>query len=242
MALERYFRSISLNTKYPVTALIFLILLGITMILSFFYIFRNSMNIHAPLSVAAVWFLAGILSESLTVYSSKGNIYIAVTDAVFYAAYLCEGVQTAAAVIVVSFIFSIHKGGGKIRFIFNTPFRLTLFNLCHYILILMLIDMVFMFFSKITGGLFLIPAIVTAPFFFLFSCILNALFYKLEEKRNFRKYFADIFLPVLPDALLGSLGAVIVAMAYPVFGSLSVLLAVLPLAVARMAFVKAAEN
>ena len=178
--------------------------------------------------------LMGILNESFSVYISRGNIYISTIEAVFFVAYLAGGPLVALICIVATMVFSIQQFEGRYRSILNIPFRLSLFNISHYVVALFILDKAYILVSSLAGGLIIIPALFTAPLLFLLSCGMNALFYKLEEGRRFWHYFTQVFKPFYVEAFSASFAAVIIALAYPRYGLLSVFFFFTPILVARI--------
>jgi len=229
-------------SDYPPGAALFLFLLFACAAASAICIVSGSDPASIHLATLLVWSLLGVFNESFSVYIPRGNIYISTIEAVFFAAYLSGGALTALICIAVTVLFGIQKKEGGFRHLFSKPFRLTLFNICHYVMILFLVDGGYTFLHRVSGGLVILPALVTAPFFFLFSCLLNALFYKLEEGRSFLNYLKEIFGPYYADALPAGFAAVIIAPTYPKYGLVSVLFFLTPIFVARLKFLDKASG
>ena len=229
-------------TDYPKKALVFLIIIGAAAASAVFHYLKNFTPPEGTAVMLLIWCTAGVLCESASVFLSKGNIYISTTDAVFFAALLTAGPEITAAVILCVFLFSVRFTERGIVQLFRIPPRLTFFNICHYIIILWITDSFLLLLKTWTGGAFLLPAVFSAPLFFILSCLLNALFYKYEEGRDFYRYFVDIFRPYLLDALLSSLGAIFIAFTYSDYGPISLLLFLTPFIVSRTAFRRMTED
>jgi hypothetical protein len=189
-----------------------------------------------------LWLIMGAGCESLSVYLSRGNIYVSTVEAVLLASYLVDGPLSCLVAISGASLLAVVKKGSAWKHVFNYPARLTLFNFAHFVVLLWCVDVVYRFASAASGGGRLMPAVMVAPFFFVGSCLLNALFYLLEEGRPFVGYFREVFVPYVPNALLASLAAVLVAMAFPRFGIVSVLLFAAPFIVTRLSFIDGAKD
>ena len=205
---------------YPVKAAVFLIILGLSAIISAVLLIKYVTYSELKIVPVLIWIAIGVWSESFSVYLEDGNIHISPIDAVFFAVYLTGGAIAALIVIPATGLLRFRRTGLLPGNMLNTPFRLTYFNVCHYVLILGVVHLVYSTLSNATG-LNLVPALITAPIFFLLSCILNAIFYKLEEGRSFFHYLKEIFLPHFTNSLAASFAAVIIALAYPQFGFIS---------------------
>ncbi len=228
--------------KYPVKASAFLVILTLcALFFAFFLCTHRVVSAHLNPTALIVWALLGILSESFSVHDQRGNIYISTIEAVFFAAYLSGGVLTACVCIAATVLLSFHVEDGKIRHALTTAFRLTLFNLTHFIVALLIVDSVYRGLVLISGGLLVLPALLTAPVFFLVSCLLNALFYYFEEDRNFMHYLVRVFRPFYMEAVIASSGAVIIALTYPRYGIVSALFFVTPIIMARLTFLERAN-
>ncbi len=222
-------------SDYPVSAAVFLIVLSLGALASTFLLLSGSSFTIDPAAVL-VWSLLGILNESFSVHHRRGNIYISTLEAVFFAAYLSGGPVTALVCIAASLLLSFRIEEGGFRHLFNTHFRLTLFNVSHFIVGLYAVDKVYGLLINLTGGMYILPAIGAAPFLFLISCVLNALFYRLEEGRDFLHYLSQVFKPFYADALTAAFAAVIIALTYPRFGIFSAVFFITPILMARLTF------
>jgi len=228
--------------RYPFKAGLFLFVLSMAALYAAVRIAGAGNVAEMEYPAIFVWALIGVLNKSFSVYISRGNIYISTIDAVFFVAYLAEGPVLALLCIVATMVFSIQKFEGKYRSIFNIPFRLTLFNISHYIVALYILDKIYLVLSSSAGGLVILPALATAPILFLLSCGMNALFYKLEEGRSFLHYFTQVFTPFYLEAFSASFAAVIIALAYPRYGLLSVFFFFTPILVARLTMLDKARG
>ncbi len=221
---------------YPRGALLFLIIISTAAVLCAILIFSGSQPADYSISVIIVWSVLAVLSESFSVYISSGNIYISTIEAVFFGAYLSGGPVASLFCILATALFTVRKQEKGLSYILTTPPRLTIFNVSHFIIILFLVDRLYIYTAAAAGGTSILPALITAPVFFLVSCVFNALFYRLEEGRSFFRYLIDVFKPYYADALPASFAAVIIAITYPEYGVLSVLFFITPIIVARLAF------
>jgi len=236
-----FLRSVSMS-RYPVKAALFLLVLSAAALYASVRIVTAGDVTEMDFLAIFVWSLIGVLNESFSVYISRGNIYISTIEAVFFVSYLAGGPAVALICIVATIVFSIRRIEGRARHLFNIPFRLSLFNISHYIVALFVLDRLYMMLHHLTGELVLIPALATAPILFLFSCGMNALFYKLEEGRKFLHYFTRVFKPFYLETISASVAAVIVALAYPRYGLLSVFFFFTPILVARLAMLDKARS
>ena len=225
---------------YPGRAAGFLIILTGFACAAAFLLVQYSNETSLELLPLFIWAAIGIWSESNSVFIDEGNIHLSPVDAVFFAAYLTSGAASALIVILATELLRFRRSGLRGN-LFNTPFRLTLFNVCHYILILGIIHLCYTILEN-TTGLNLFPALFTAPMFFLFSCILNALFYKLEEGRSFFHYLKQIFMPHFMNGLAASFAAVIIALTYPRFGFISLFFFFIPILVTRLLYIERKEG
>jgi hypothetical protein len=221
-------------SDYPPGAALFLFSLFACAVVSAVCIVAGGDPASIRPATLLVWSILGVFSESFSVYIPRGKIYISTVEAIFFAAYLSGGAPTALICIAATVLFRIQRKEGGLSHLFSVPFRLTLFNLCLYFVAC---DRCYTFLRNLSGGLRILPALVTAPFFLLFSCVLNVLFYKLEERRPFLNYLKEIFGPYYADALPASLGAVIIAPTYPRYGLVSALFFLTPIFVARLKFI-----
>ncbi len=221
---------------YPRGALLFLIIISAAAVLCAILIFSGSQPADYSISVIIVWSVLAVLSESFSVYISSGNIYISTIEAVFFGAYLSGGPVSSLFCILATALFTVRIQEKGLSYIFTTPLRLTIFNVSHFIIILFSVDWLYVHIAAAAAGSNILPALITAPVFFLFSCVFNALFYRLEEGRSFFRYLIDVFKPYYADALPASFAAVIIAITFPGYGILSVLFFITPIIVARLAF------
>lgn len=228
--------------RYPFKAALFLLGLSVAALYAAMLIVGAGDVAEMEYLAIFVWAVIGVLNKSFSVYISRGNIYISTIDAVFFVAYLTEGPVLALICIVATMVFSIQKVEGRYRSIFNIPFRLTLFNISHYIIALYILDKTYLVVSASAGGLVIFPALATAPLLFLLSCGMNALFYKLEEGRSFVHYFIRVFTPFYLEAFSASFAAVIIALAYPRYGLLSLFFFFTPIIVARLTMLDKARG
>lgn len=223
--------------NYPFKAALFLIFLSISTMVTGIILFRDLSYKEFNLIPILIWVAIGIWSESYSVYLEEGNIHMSPADALFFAVYLTSGPIAAFIVIIATVLLRFRKTGLSHGNLFKTPFRLTLFNVCHYILILGVVHFSYTKLCHMTG-LKLVPALVTAPLFFLLSCVLNALFYKLEEGRSFLHYLKEIFLPHFINGLAASFAVVIIAMTYPLFGFVSLFFFFIPIFATRLLYLE----
>jgi len=225
--------------KYPAKAAVFLVIQTLcAMIAAFFFFTHRDVSAQLNTGTLIVWALLGIQNESLAIHDQRGNIYISTIEAVFFAAYLSGGVLAAFVCITATVLFSFRVQDGTIRHALSKPFRLTLFNHTHFIVALLVVDTIFKWLVRITGGLLVLPAFLTAPVFFMVSCFLNALFYYFEEDRDFMNYLIRVFRPFYMDALIASSGAIIISLTYPRYGILSSLFFITPIIMARLTFLE----
>lgn len=231
--------------NYPLKAAVFLTILSLAgaaaAVLIIIYNSAQSFNTVQFLIPLFIWIVIGIWSESFTVYLEDGNIHLSPIDAVFYAVYLTSGAVSALIVIPAAMLLRFRRTGLLQGHLLKTPFRLTLFNIAHYILILGVVELVYSSLCRLTG-LSLLPALLSAPLFFLLSCLLNALFYKLEEGRSFFHYLKEIFLPHFINGLSASFAVVIIALAYPRFGFISLFFYFIPVFTTRLLYLESKEN
>ncbi|MEW5816011.1 MAG: hypothetical protein AB1798_11545, partial [Spirochaetota bacterium] len=200
--------------NYPVRAFIFLVFLTIAAFAAGCLIVKNTPYGGISFFNLLIWCVLGTICESGAVYLVRGNIYVSTTEAIFVACYLTSGAFVTLLVIGCSMFFHFSRLDRQVRHVLNTRFRLTLFNLAHYVLILGIADLLYRISGGQIGRFSLIPSMLIAPLFFLLSCILNALFYRLEEGRAFFKYLLDTFRTYLPGASLVSLSGVVIALAF----------------------------
>jgi hypothetical protein len=181
------------------------------------------------------------------VYLPRSNIHVSSTEAVIVAAYLSIGLGGAMAAVLCATLLYISQDEAGLKTVLTTPFRLSVFNCSHFVLILIVVRTVYL----ILGGQepsieaaqpALVPAIVVAPLFFLLSCILNAWFYKLEEGRLFMNFLAGDLLRYMPTAVMVSLAAVMVAVAYSTVGAIAVAVFALPLMLTRLSVLAPPEE
>src|SRR6056297_922209 len=135
--------------RYPFKAGLFLFVLSMAALYAALRIAGAGNVAEMEYPAIFVWALIGVLNKSFSVYISRGNIYISTIDAVFFVAYLAEGPVLALLCIVSTMVFSIQKFEGKYRSIFNIPFRLTLFNISHYIVALYILDKIYLVLSSL---------------------------------------------------------------------------------------------
>ena len=105
-----------------------------------------------------------------------------------------------------------------------------------------MIDILYRVLKGVPGTVVFLPSLIIAPLFFILSCLLNSLFYKLEEGRQFWGYFRDTFVIHLPSASLLSLSSLMVALSFPKFGILALLMFALPLILSRLSFLSNPEE
>ena len=179
----------------------------------------------------AVWILVAVLSESLSAYSENGAFFVSPIEAVFYAAYLSCGPLAAALSILITYLLIVTRDENRLRHIFNNPFRYTLFNIFHFMLIMLLLDRIINLFQRLVPSLHILPILAIAPLFFTLSCFLNAVFYKIEDDDSYRISFGDLFFPYYQTAYPASFAAVIIGLAYPRYGLLSIPIIITPLLV-----------
>ena len=176
-----------------------------------------------------IWTLAAVLSESLSVYYASGNVFISPIEAVFYGCCLSCGPLTACICIFLTFLFIVTRDENRLRHIFNTPARYIIFNISHQMLIMLLLYFIYRLLTTALLGLQIVPAIITAPLFFSLSCIINALFFRIEDGTSFKQTFVELFHPYYQAAVPASLAAVIIAMAYASYRYLAILILITPL-------------
>ncbi|ADK80213.1 hypothetical protein [Sediminispirochaeta smaragdinae] len=136
---------------YPVGSAVFLAVLSIfALFAGFFLVLTGGGDVRLPTLV--LWALLGVVSESLSVHNSRGNIYISTTEAVVFGAYITGGTVTGLVTICASLLLWVEIRDGKMRNLFTTPFRLTLFNSTHFIVGLSIVDLVYRFLVSFSGG------------------------------------------------------------------------------------------
>jgi len=229
--------------RYPLRANVFLVLLvlsaaftGYEILIYYGFRDRDIVNI-------LVWSLLGVISESKAVYLKEGNIFASTTEAVFVLSFLISGPAVTLVVISAATLLWVSRKGNGLSYIFNIPIRYTLFNISHFICILGGVTLIY----RILGGfnsvsIPLFPAIAVAPLFFVFSCMFNALFYKLEENTGFFTYLLSTFAQYLPGALMVSFSGIMVAFAFSRFGILSIQLFAMPVLLTRLTFSHISES
>lgn len=228
---------------YPRAAALFLILLSLAALASVLDILRQvPLVLNQGWWNLIAWVTFSILIESLSTYIKKGNVFISTVDGIFYAAYLSSGPVTALACIVFTSLLYAKKTDRGIRWPWKTAPRLILFNITHYIVSLWVIFRLHQSLTRLMEGLSLLPALICAPLFFLFSCLLNSYFYKVEERRNFKGYLKEFFLPHYSSALPASFAALIVAITYPKFGVLSMLFYLIPQVISMISMGQTEEH
>jgi hypothetical protein len=217
------------DPDYPLPAYCFLWALFTAAGASAIAILRTRGIESFSLPATALWSLLAVLIESVSVHNEEGNIYVSPVEAVFYGGYLCCGARAALIIVLLTYLLRLPGESGRIRHVLRIPFRLTLFNICHFILIIFLLDLIYRPLSERVG--FPVAALLLAPFIFLLSCVFNAYFYKVEEGRPFSAYVREILNPYLADALPPCFAAVLIAGLYPRFGLTALLFFFTPLLV-----------
>jgi hypothetical protein len=228
--------------KYPLKANVFLTVLAVSAVFTGYGIVEVFGFFRLDFLNISVWCIAGIISESSAVYLSRGNIFASTTEAVFVLSFLISGPPAALVVISVASLFWVGKKEDGYTHVFNIPIRYTLFNISHFIVILGVVTVFYRFIGGFFyGGIPLIPALIVSPLFFVLSCILNSLFYKLEEDTGFFSYLLSTFSRYLPGALMVSLSGIMIAYAYSRFDILSILLFIVPVLLTRQTFTNLSE-
>ncbi len=178
-----------------------------------------------------LWTIVAVLSESLSVYYVNGTFFVSPIEAVFYAAYLSCGPLTAAVSISLTFLLIVTRDENRYRHIFNTPLRYILFNIFHFMLIMLILDGFLTLSQALLPSLRILPVLAAAPLFFTLSCLINAALYKVEDGESFTAAFKEMFDPYYQTAFPASLAAVIIGFAYLRYGLLSILIMITPLLV-----------
>ena len=221
---------------YPKKAFAFLIILALFAVFSLGFIYLSYHNLNLNILHTAVLCLLGIFAESIAVYQDQKDLYTSMTEAVFVISFLTSGPIATIIVILSSMLFWVELKDGKIFTIFQTRARFVLFNISHYMVITAVICLLF----KALGGgwdyFSILPAILCTPLFFLGSCILNALFYKLEGDEPFFAYLSSTFRIYLPGAVMVSFSGVMISLAFERYGWFSLMLFAVPLLLTRNIF------
>jgi hypothetical protein len=177
----------------------------------------------------AVWTVVAVLSESFSVYFVNGKFFVSPVEAVFYAAYLAGGPLNAGASILLTFLLIVTREENRYRHIFNTPLRFLLFNISHLMIIMLALDAILGLLRFLLPSLRILPSLAMAPLFFTLSCLINAIYYRVEDGSSLRVSFKKMFFPFYRTTFPASLAAVITGYAYPRYGLLSLFMMLTPL-------------
>ncbi|MBN2628124.1 MAG: hypothetical protein JXA95_15755 [Spirochaetales bacterium] len=199
-------------------------------------------NPSLDMGTILVWTVVAVLSESFSVYYVNGRFFVSPVEAVFYAAYLAGGPLNAGASIFLTFLLIITREEDRYRHLFNTPPRFLLFNISHLMIIMLVLDSLLGLFRSLLPSLRILPVLAMAPLFFTFSCLINAVYYKVEEGSPFRISFKKMFSPFYQTTYPASLAAVIIGYAYPRYGLLSLFMMLTPLFVSLITMKAQARN